>query len=148
MKTARESNGEVQFSVTTRPATPGMTEVVLRLYRHDRFASETVIAKVPDKQARTISLMSRIELFHLGCEERDLTSSHVDPPQAKKDWTSERREPLVVRPAPTSRGGPLAGTLTRLPFRRRNPSGLGSSLRKLSAAASNLRYSIKTTDGD
>ena len=46
---------------------------MLRLYRDDRIASETVISTVPDSKARMMLLMSRMQLFRLGYDEHVLT---------------------------------------------------------------------------
>ena len=143
MSTARDSNSEIQFLMTERPSTSGRTEVVLRLYRGHRLISETVVAEVSDRKARSILLMSRIQLTHLGYDEHVPTTSDVELPQPKKDWTSDPRESLFARPSSAGRGKSLAGSLSRLPFRTRSPGGLGFHLRGLTAAGSSLRHLAK-----
>ncbi len=143
MSTERSNNSEIQFLVTERPSTSGRTEVVLRLYRSHRLISETVVAEVSHRKARSLLLMSRIQLSHLGYEEHVPTTSDVERPQSKKDWTSNPRESLFERPWSVGRSKSLAGTLSRLPFRPRSPGGLGFHLRGWSAAASSLRHSVR-----
>ena len=78
MDLVRGTEGEIQFLLTTRPSTFGRSDVVLRLYRGDRMASEAVISTVPDSKARMILLMSRMQLFRLGYDEHVPTLSNVE----------------------------------------------------------------------
>jgi hypothetical protein len=78
MDTAVGVTGEIRFSLSTRPTMYGRTDVVLRLYRSEQLASETVISSVPDHKARMVLLMSRMQLFRQGYDEHVLTLPHVD----------------------------------------------------------------------
>jgi hypothetical protein len=69
---------EITFYLTIRPSTFGRSDVVLRLYRRGRIASETVISTVRDDKARMVMLMSRMQLFRRGFDEHVLTLPHID----------------------------------------------------------------------
>ena len=69
MEAAGGTRGEITFYLTIRPSTFGRSDVVLRLYRGERPASETVISTVRDDKARMMMLMSRMQLFRLGYDE-------------------------------------------------------------------------------
>ena len=77
MEAAGGTRGEITFYLTIRPSTFGRSDVVLRLYRGERLASETVISTVRDDKARMVMLMSRMQLFRLGYDEHVLTIPHV-----------------------------------------------------------------------
>ena len=78
MEEAGDTRTEITFTLSLRPATFGRSEVVLRLYRGGRIASETVISTVRDDKARMIMLMSRMQLFRRGYDEHVLTLPHID----------------------------------------------------------------------
>ena len=79
MDTAADDPGAIRFYLITRPTMHDQSEVVLRLYRHGRMVSETVISTVRDDKARMVMLMSRMQLFRLGYDEHVATLQHVDP---------------------------------------------------------------------
>jgi hypothetical protein len=78
METASGNPREITFYLTIRPSTFGRSDVVLRLYRRGRVASETVISTVRDDRARMMMLMSRMQLFRRGYDEHVLTLPHID----------------------------------------------------------------------
>ena len=79
MEAAGGSRTEITFYLTIRPSTFGRSDVVLRLYRNGRAASETVVCTVKDDKARMVMLMSRMQLFRYGYDEHVLTLPHIDP---------------------------------------------------------------------
>ena len=143
MTEAPDNNSEIQFSVTTRPATSGRTEVVLRLYRGRQLASETVIADVPDNKARKIQLISRIELVSKGYDEHVETLPRVELTQFKKVEPLRATRPLLDRPSLNGRGTSFTEALSRLPLRSRDAAVSRFNLRGLSDAASSLRRSVR-----
>jgi hypothetical protein len=60
METAGDTTREITFYLTIRPPTFGRSDVVLRLYRKGRIASETVVSTVKDDRARMVMPMSRM----------------------------------------------------------------------------------------
>lgn len=60
---------QVRFLLTTRSSDDGYSQILLRLYRDGRLASETVVSTIREAQARMILLMSRMQLFRFGYEE-------------------------------------------------------------------------------
>ena len=78
MEAAGNTTREVTFYLTIRPSTFGQSDVVLRLYRKGRIASETVVSTVRDDRARMVMLMSRMQLFRRGYDEHVLTLPHID----------------------------------------------------------------------
>ena len=79
MEAAGGSRTGITFYLTIRPSTFGRSDVVLRLYRKGRVASETVVCTVKDDKARMVMLMSRMQLFRYGYDEHVLTLPHIDP---------------------------------------------------------------------
>ena len=78
MDTASGTTPQITFYLIIRPSIFGRSDVVLRLYRKGRFASETVVATVRDDRARMVMLMSRMQLFRRGHDEHVLTLPHID----------------------------------------------------------------------
>ena len=78
MEAAGGSRTGITFYLTIRPSTFGRSDVVLRLYRKGRVASETVVCTVKDDKARMVMLMSRMQLFRYGYDEHVLTLPHID----------------------------------------------------------------------
>lgn len=77
MEGAARDSGEIRFYLIIRPAMYGQSDVVLRLYRKDQLASETVVSTVKDDKARMIMLMCRMQLFRQGYDEYVLTLPHA-----------------------------------------------------------------------
>lgn len=78
MEASGGSRTGITFYLTIRPSTFGRSDVVLRLYRGGRVASETVVCTVRDDKARMVMLMSRMQLFRYGYDEHVLTLPHID----------------------------------------------------------------------
>ncbi|WP_237479271.1 hypothetical protein [Lichenibacterium dinghuense] len=60
---------EIRFDLRMRPAVDGRYEVLLRLYRDGRLASETSIATIKEGKARLILRMADQQLARLGYRE-------------------------------------------------------------------------------
>ena len=78
MEAPSGTKNQITFYLTIRPTTFGRSDVVLRLYRKGRLASETVVSTVRDDNARMVMLMSRMQLFRRGYDEHVLTLPHID----------------------------------------------------------------------